>query len=196
MNNPENIKSLSFSPTKIMAIFAIALFVSLTMGYDCHAEIAQEKAVSTKVRRVPAKRVITRVRHNVRRLDAKPPTLTPKKSEKSVEPIEYEVEVSEPVPIERTIRIERKIPVPPIYLVPESMPASVTREEIHDYIEDLKYGETIDDKIYAARTLGGGAVRQYIHQNNSVIDEVYNALAVAFRLISERKKLEVFCSIT
>ena len=188
MNILKRINSrLTFPMVKLFAIFSAVLLLSLSMGYDSRAEVTQEKVVSPRVRPAPVKRVITRVHSNVRRLDAKPPTQPPRKSE---EPIEYEVEVSEYVPKERRITIERKISAAPVYLAPASMSVTLTREEIQGYIEDLKYGETIDDKINAARALGGGAVRQYIHNNDTVIDEVYNALAAAFRQNNDERLLK------
>lgn len=81
--------------------------------------------------------------------------------------------MSEPVPIDPNKRRgERPIAV--------ALPMDLTPEEIYDYIQVLKYGETLEDRAYAAKVLGSGT-RNYRRTNDPLIDDVYNALVTAFR---------------
>ena len=150
MNALKNINSrLSFDLVKILAIFSTALVLSLAMGYDCHAEISREKAVSPEVRRVPEKKTIKRafrVKKPVIPVEVKPAPQPTLKIEEAIEPPQYEVEISEAVPIMREYR--------PLRPVPRAIPVRLTREDIRYYLESLKYGETIDEMEQCSTGVG------------------------------------------
>ena len=176
MKTLKNINSrLSFPIVKIFAILATALILSLAMGYDCHAEISQEKPVSPEVRRVPEKKTIKRafrVKKAVIPVKVKPAPQPTLKIEEAIEAPKYEVEISEAAPIRREYR--------PLRRAPHAIPLRLTREDIRYYLETLKYGETIDDMEHAVQALGSSSMRGYINANDPIINDIYNALVLAF----------------
>lgn len=66
-----------------------------------------------------------------------------------------------------------------VYQRARLMPMSLSEEEINNYIQMLKSGQTIEDREHAANVLGSRAAWRY--KNDPIIHNVYNALAGAFR---------------
>jgi hypothetical protein len=157
----------SFSLLKILSICSASVLLFSGMVHLCAAaEIGVRKAEKIEAGKV-IKRSIRPIHRTQKSVTVKPPPLRLEPEEY----IEYEVEAAEPVPIRRAYKA-----VPAVSC---AIPASITKEDVLFYVEDLKYGETIDEVECAAQVLGSRSVRRYI--NDPVMDNVYNALINAFR---------------
>lgn len=157
----------SFARFKIISIFSTLVFLFSGMAHLCFAsEISVRKAENTEARKV-IKRSIKPVYRTQKSVTIKQP---PQRLEPE-EYIEYDVEVSEPIPIRQAYKVAPTVSC--------AIPVSVTKEDIQFFVEELKYGETIEEIDCAAQVLGSGSVRRFI--NDPIIDNVYNALINAFR---------------
>lgn len=168
MNTEEKLKMrFYFFLIKTFSIISTILILVAGMGYEGLASetniiksgnIEEKKVIKRKIR--PAYKTQKSV--TVKQLPQK-------LEEEYIEAPRYKLKVSEPIPLKRVYN--------PASLC--AIPVSLTKEDIHYYVEDLKYGETIDEIDCAAQVLGSRSVRRFI--NDPIIDNVYNALINAFR---------------
>lgn len=176
MNNLKNVNSRLL---KMLIIFSTMLTCADGTGFYCFAIEEKEKTAEAVTQAPePVKRVYPS-EGTIKAVRVKPAPRPQLKSEDAAK-VQPEIKV-EPVPLNQENISISPIEVKPLprLIITQPLPVSLSKDEINKYIQTLKSGQTIKEKEYAANVLGSRAVRSYM--NDPIINDVYNALAGAFR---------------